>query len=246
MATLTNSFFDINKLPAEEGILVFPISMSRISNIQDAKHCWDYLLIFSPEKIIKPLVGLNFFYCDYLYFSSDEKASTLKKKFSQLIVNHKNEFLNIIRKNPFYIEKAVSFTTWNQIYLDCKDFTRFFGELKRLYQSDEKLRGYMKEDAARAKKKLTLNQIDFFLEEILFSYLVTKGEVTLHNEFIQNHHKWILYCYPGKPLKAQIYIFQKNPFKRYNPNNKFDDAYYDLADKKLYNLAKIDLKTFDL
>ena len=53
---LTNQFFDINKLPAEEGILVFPISMSRISNSQSTKKCWAYMKIFSPEKIIKPQV----------------------------------------------------------------------------------------------------------------------------------------------------------------------------------------------
>ena len=233
--------FDINKLPAQEGILVFPISMSRISTSQDAKHCWDYLRIFSPDKIIKPLVGLNFFYGDYLYFNSDEKSSTLKKKFSQLIVNHKNELIKIIRKNPFYIEKAFSFTVWNQAYLDCKDFTARFGEMKKLYQEDKKFQEYLKEDAKEAKKKLTQNQIDFFLEEILFSYMIAKGQITLHNEFVHNHQKWILYCYPGKPLKAQIYFFKKNPFRLHNPNNTYENSFYDLSDKKLYNFSKINL-----
>src|SRR3989344_9643254 len=95
---LTNKFFDVNKLPSEEGILVFPISMSRISNTQSAKKCWEYLKIFSPEKIIKPLVGLNVIYSDYLYFNSDEKASDLKNKFMSLILSHKNEMLKIISK----------------------------------------------------------------------------------------------------------------------------------------------------
>ena len=93
---LINQFFDINKLPPEEGILVFPISMSRISNSQNAKNCWEYMKIFSPDKIIKPIVGLNFIYGDYLYFNSDEKASILKNKYLSLILSHKNNFLKII------------------------------------------------------------------------------------------------------------------------------------------------------
>jgi hypothetical protein len=35
MADLTNQFFDIKKLPAEWGILLFPISISRIANAQN-------------------------------------------------------------------------------------------------------------------------------------------------------------------------------------------------------------------
>jgi len=130
---LINHFFDINKLPNEEGILIFPISMSRISNSQSAKKCWEYIKIFSPKKIIKPLVGLNFIYGDYLYFNSDEKASILKNKFMPLILSHKNEFLKILSKNPFYIKQSFSFTTWNQVLLECKDFTNLLGKLKIFY-----------------------------------------------------------------------------------------------------------------
>ena len=116
-----NKFFDINKLPSEEGILVFPVSMSRISTSQSAKSCWEHMRIFSPDKIIKPLVGLNIIYSDFLYLYSDQKDSELKNKFSQLVINHKNELIKTINKNPFYIQQAFSFETWNQLYLACKE-----------------------------------------------------------------------------------------------------------------------------
>ena len=77
-----NKFYDINKFPAEEGILVFPISISKISNSQSAKKCFDYVKHFTFSKggkIIKPIVGLNVIYGDYLYFYSNEKAFKCKE-----------------------------------------------------------------------------------------------------------------------------------------------------------------------
>jgi len=34
-----NQFFDINKLPGEKGLLVFGLSMSKLSNRQNAENC---------------------------------------------------------------------------------------------------------------------------------------------------------------------------------------------------------------
>ncbi len=243
----TNQFFDINKLPSEEGILVFPISMSRISNSQNAKNCWKYMKIFSPNKILKPLVGLNFIYGDYLYFNSNEKASKLKNKFMPLVLSHRNEFLKTISKNPFYIEQAFSFTTWNQALLECKDYITLLGELKKFYKKDKSFQKYLKEDFERTrKKKLDENQLNFFLEEILLFYLITKGKMLFRNNYIQGHEKWILWCYPGKPLKSQIYLTQINLFGFHNKKNKFETCFYDLEEKKLYDFSRIDLDTLNL
>lgn len=241
----TNKFFDINKLPLEEGILVFPISMSRISNAQNSKKCWEYLKIFSPEKVVKPLIGLNFIYSDYLYFNSNEKASKLKEKFIQLMLNHKNEFLRILSKNPMYISKAFSFTTWNQVVLECRNFTMYLGELKKIYQKDKEFKKYLKEDVKKSEMKFNANQLNFFLEEILLSYLIAKGKVRLHNDYVQDHQKWILWCYPGKPLKSQIYVFQKNFLKLKNPKNTYENTMYDLEEKKLYDFSGIRLSSLN-
>lgn len=241
---LINQFFDINKLPSEEGILVFPISMSRISNSQNAKKCWEYMKIFSPEKIVKPVVGLNIIYGDYLYFNSDEKAAYLKNKFMPLVLSHKNEFLKILSKNPLYVERAFSFKTWNQILLECKDYTNLLGQLKKMYHTDKKFQKYIDEDLKTSRKKeLDENQLNFFLEENLLFYLIAKGKVLLRNEHVHGHEKWILWCYPGKPLKSQIYLFQINIFGFRNKKNKFENCFYDLEERKLYDFSRIDLDT---
>ncbi|MCC7571533.1 hypothetical protein KO465_09490 [Candidatus Micrarchaeota archaeon] len=240
---LTNQFFDINKLPAQEGLLIFPISMSRISNSQNAKRCFDHMKRFSPNKIIKPVVGLNMVYGDYLYLYSNEKASKLRKKFMPLILQHKNEFMKIISKNPMLIPQAFSFSTWNQILLASKDFVNLFGQIRKRYKGDSKFRKYLKEDfLASGKGKLDQNQIDFFLEETLIFHLITKGQIPLHNDYVKGHEKWVLWCYPGKPLKSQIYLSQKNFFNFKNKKNKFENCFYDLEEKKLYDFERLNLE----
>jgi len=244
---ITNQFFDLNKLPAEEGILVFPISMSRISNSQNAKNCFEYMKNFSPNKIIKPIVGLNFIYTDLLYLNFSENAIDIKNKFMPLASYHKNEFLKILSRNPIFIQKAFSFITWSQIYLESKDFIGLFGNLKKIYSKDKEFQKYVKEDSnSIGKTNLDDNQLNFFLEENLMSYLILKGKVRLSNNFIQGHEKWILYCYPGKPLKSQIYLFQQNFFGLMNRKNKYEDCFYDLEEKKLYDFKRVDLKTLQL
>lgn len=250
MTDLTNQFFDINKLPAKEGILLFPISMSRISNSQNAKSCFQYMEKFTFKgggKVITPLMGLNFVYGDFLYLYSNEKAFQLKNKFMSLITHHKNDFLRVLKKHPHYISKGVSFTTWNQLYLESKDFLRLFSELKKIYSKDKVFQKYILEDLKSVgKENLDENQLNFFLEENLMFYLILKGQIKLSNDFVQGHEKWILYCYPGKPLKSQIYLYQKNFFNLTNRKNKFEDCFYDLEESKLYDFNKIDLKKLQL
>ena len=95
-------------------------------------------------------------------------------------------------------------------------------------------------------KKLDENQVNFILEETLFVYLIAKGKVALKNDYIQDHEKWILLCYPGKPLKSEIYFFQKNLFKLTHPRNQYENAFYDLEEKKLYDFTRTDLESLDI
>ncbi|MFH0714996.1 MAG: hypothetical protein V1847_04270 [Candidatus Diapherotrites archaeon] len=243
---MSEQFFDINKLPAQEGILLFPISMSNISTSQSAQKCYEYMRIFSPSKISKPAVGLNFVYSDYLYFNSEKTASELKKKFGQLIISHKNEFLKILQKEsaksgmPKYIPKAFSFSVWNQLYLDAESFTNYLSEAKEIYSSDSGFKEAVQKDFQEYNKgQLDENQVNFFLEEIVMTYLIQKGKVRLRNDFVEDHEKWILYSYPGKPLNAKTYFFRKNFFKLKNPKNKFENGHYDLKEKCLYDMARM-------
>jgi hypothetical protein len=67
----------------------------------------------------------------------------------------------------------------------------------------------------------------------------------LPNEFIEGNQKWILFCYPGKPLKSTVYFYQLNPFKLDWKENPYQNACYDLENKKLYDFDRLDIETFD-
>ncbi len=249
-----NTFYDVNKFPAVEGMLVFPISMSRISNeSQNAKKYWQYLEHINPNKINKNVpnskVGAIFVYGDYLYLYSDEKADTLKRRYMDLVASHKNSFGNLLKGDPHLISDSISYKVWNQLYLDCDKFVFYLDSLKKIYDEDEKFQSYIKQDFEKLdnpKRLLDENQLYFFLEEHLMLYLIAKGQMKLENSFINGHEKWILVAYPGKPLKAHVYLHQKNFFNLDNPQNAYQNSWYDLEGKKLYDFNRIDLETFDL
>lgn len=244
---LTNQFFDINKLPKERGLLIFPISMSRIGTGQSAEKCLKFIKYFSPSKVSAPNIGLNFIYGDFLYLSSDEPANKLKRLFIDEILKHKNQMQKLLQKNnlDFQIQHAFNFQTWSDLYLDSKSFKNRYMELRRIYNKDKLFQRYVKEDVAEIKKELTENQIEFFLEEHLLMYLITKGETRLRNDYIQDFQNWILMSYPGKPPKHLAYLYQLNPFKLDNQKNKYQNCFYDLESKKLYDFERLDLDTWN-
>ncbi len=247
---------DINKLPSEEGILRFPISMARISNAQDANNCFDYIDHINPKKISAPKVWLNFCYWDFLYLYSKEKAIELKRKFSQLIVNHKNACKKIIQKPHFldwdtkkpifFIEKSFAFDVWNKLYIDYDyDIFEILMRLKKIYQEDLLFQKYIKEDLEFGHKKdLSDNQLMFFLEEHLIMYLISKWKIKLYNEYVPNYKRTLI-CYPWPMLKQHIYLLQKNFFKLENKNNKYENCRYNLEGKKIYDAMKIDLEKYN-
>jgi hypothetical protein len=56
-----NIFHNINQLPKQPGLLIFPISMSKIGNVQSAENCLKYIEKLA-EKIRYAEVGLVFLY----------------------------------------------------------------------------------------------------------------------------------------------------------------------------------------
>jgi hypothetical protein len=236
-------FFDINKLPKAEGVLLFGISMNQIDNIQSSKKCFEYMNIFIP-KVSIPFVGLNIVYADSLYLYSDKKACELKNKYHALAHGHKFGFIKLLKQNPQYTPTAFSFTTWNQMILNSKIFLTYFGELQAIYRGDEDFQYFLLKDINSTKDEVTQNQINFILEEILMFYLASKGKIRLQNDYIQDKQKWILWCYPGKPLLSEIYLYQKNFFNLKNPENIYENSFYDLDKQILYDFLKIDLRTF--
>lgn len=241
-----NKFFDINKFPPEKGLLLFGLSMNKLQNRQSAERCLEDIRTLAATKISKPLVGLNFIYSDFLYLYSDKSAPELKNSFMNQVISHRNGVQRLIEKSSmeFQIQHAFNYMVWNQLYVGTKDFNNLFNELKRIYQNDEKFQKYLAEDCEVYGREMEDNQVNFFLEEVLMMYLVSKNQVKLPNEYIENNQKWVLWCYPGKPLKSEVYIHQLNPFNLEWPDNPYQNCQYDLESKTLIDFERVDLETY--
>lgn len=246
MALEKNQFFDINRLPPSKGLLIFGLSMSKLGNRQNAESCMADIRHLATDKVSMPLIGLNFIYSDFLYLYSNRPAPELKNSFMNQIIDHKNGMQKLIEKNrvDFQIQHAFNYMVWSQLYVGTNDFRHKFEKLKKIYETDEKFQKYLAEDCEAFGREIEDNQVNFFLEEVLVMYLLSKNEIKLPNEFIEGNQKWILWCYPGRPLKSEVYIHQMNPFQLNWPENPYQSSQYDLEAKQLIDFNRVDLETY--
>lgn len=240
---MENTFYDINQLPSEEGLIVFGISMNRIGNIQSSEKCFNYMANLANKIVKTEGVGLVTLYSDYLYFHSDEPAHILRDRYKELMLAHKDGFMNLVKKDPRWIFKAFSFLTFGQVMLDnSKEFKRALDKILQMYNDDILFKKYVEEDAKKTEHGFGEKDILFILEEITLFYLAAKGVIVFNNLLVNKTEKWILNAYPGRPLKSEIYLFQKNPLNLSNQQNKYENSFYDLDGKVLYDLTKCSLE----
>ena len=239
-----NQFFDIKPLK-DWGIIWFPISMANISTKQGVKNCMEWIKFFG-KKAGEPKIGLSTTYTDFLYLNSKETSRKLKEKFMIQMVAHKNGIKNEVHKNrnELQIQHSFHFETWGNLYLEIEgDFNSYFRKIKEMYNKDKNFQKFVKEDCRFYKRRLTPDQINFFLEEHLMIYLILNMKVKFRNEYVQGREKWILLVYPGVPPKGQVYLAQKNPF-RFKTENKFLGQ-YNVENKRFYDFNNIDLETWN-
>lgn len=242
----TNEFFDLNKFPKEEGILFFGISMNLIGNKQSPEKCFEYLNWIDTKIEKTEGIGMVMWYGDYLYFQSQEPAKLLRDRYKELMLSHKNGFLKIILKDPAWIKKAFSFYTFGQVMLDNSEiFSSAWDKILMFYKNDATFMEYVEDDCKNSGHGLGEGEIMFILEEITAYYLASKGQLNFNNRFVPGTEQWVLLGYPGKPLKSEVYLYQKNPLELSNPKNKFENCYYDLEGKKLYDYSRLDIDTFN-
>lgn len=237
-------FFDINKLPISEGVILFGISMSRIGNTQSPKKCFEYLTHLASKIQHTDGIGMVMCYSDYLYFNSDDPAHTLRDRCTSLMVSHKNAFLNLLKKDRKWTHKAFSFTTFGQLLLDNADiYERAYKKVLELYKRDAAFRACVEEDGKDTGHGVGEREARFILEEITLFYLSQKGVFRLGNRFVTDAEKtWTLQAYPGTYLKSEVYVFRNNPLDLSNPKNVYEHSFYDLEKNVLVNYDKIRLE----
>ena len=238
-----NKFYDINKLPTTEGILLLGVSMSRIGNGQSPKKCFEYLTHLASKIQHTDGIGMVILYADYLYFHSEDPAHKLRDRFTELMISHKNAFMNLLKKDRQWTHKAFSFKTFGQILLENSgEYPQAFKSVQDLYKNDPLFKKYVDQDCSSAGRGTGVQAVNFILEEITIFYLSQKGLFSLYNPFVNDAEKsWTLQAYPGKPLLSEVYLFQNNPLNIHNPKNIYENCYYDLEDKIIYDYSRIDI-----
>jgi len=239
-----NEFFDLNKFPKEPGITYFGLSMPLLNNKQSPEECYK-MLEYLTSKIQVSNVGAQVVYTDNLYLYSPEKAVDLKLKHQKLIEEHKRGWLNLIKKNIYIIPSAYTFMTWGQLLLDCPKFSSYLIQWEKIYEQDEKLQNYIVKDIESTGREVNEYTIGYMLEEILVDYLIVKGQVRLQNDYTKDKEQWILNCYHGKPHRSYVYLHQKNFFDLHNTKNLYENSWYDVTNKKLYDFDRLDIETFE-
>lgn len=239
-----NEFFDINKFPKEPGITYCSVSMPLLSNKQTPEE-WYKIDLYVIPKIRVSNVGCVVGYSDGLYMYSPEEAMDLKLKYQKLIGDHKNGWLNLIKQNLMIIPRSFTFLTWQQLILDCDNFSFLFEKFKKIYDGDIKLQEFVDNDILAAGREISKYTVGYILEEILLDYLVVRGKVRLRNDYTQDKEEWILNIYHGKPHRSYVYLCQKNLMGIDNPKNVYQNSWYDATAKKLYEFDRLDIETFD-
>jgi hypothetical protein len=72
-----------------------------------------------------------------------------------------------------------------------------------------------------------------------------KGQVRLRNDYTMDGEEWILNTYHGKPHRSHIWLHQENCFQLDNSKNIYQNSWYDVVNRKLYDFDRLEIESFD-
>jgi hypothetical protein len=125
------------------------------------------------------------------------------------------------------------------IILNSPRYQEMINILRKREKEDPELRRLLKIDLNG--RSYTEANINFFLEEIVVSHLITEQFVDLPVT-LARPDEWRLMCYPGTTILSQVYVYQQNILeKNKNCINEYRGAMYNFKDKILEVFSDIKL-----
>ena len=222
------SEFDINKIK-NDGYLILPLSMTRLSNGQSPEFCYSVL-----EDFLKKLETFSndviLLYTNGLYFNSEDISFENRKKTTQQSLNHIYAFRKLVEKKKQFIPGAIHYLPIDYIIFNSSDFKEFFSELKKLESEDQAFRDLLIADSKN--KQYTEANINFLIEEIVVAHILRQKIVELPRTLVKSD-SWRLIAYPGKPLLSDIYQWKKKVLPQKDNLNPYSGSQYDLDTKQL-------------
>lgn len=229
---------DIKKLPIQNGVLIFPISMDKIKNELSAINLFSILenQIYSmwrnsPLKIMFLYTGDVF--AKYGLGEPRDYNYDIKK--------HKEECVRIINYSNDLSKDAFSFVNWDELFNTNKNISENLEKLKKIYLSDEIFQKLMYSDLKSANLGINSKNINFLLERMILPYLFVKGGFDFVDIFTKSVDRYNLICYSGNCPRILVYIHQMNFFNLGESSNVYEDSFYNFKSKFLFNFADINL-----
>lgn len=223
------SGFDINKIK-NDGYLILPLSMSRLSTGQTPEFYYEVLENFL-EKLETFSNDVVLLYTNGLYFNSEEISFENRKKTTQQALNHIYAFRNLIEKKKQFIPGAIHYLPIDYIIFNSPYFKEFFSILKKLETEDIVFRDLLVTDSK--DKQYTEANINFLIEEIVVAHILRQKLVELPRTLVKND-SWRLLAYPGRPLSSDIYQWKKNILPKKENGNPYSGSQYDLNSNQLF------------
>jgi hypothetical protein len=224
---------DLRKLPAD-GYLVFPLSMSRISNAQGAEECHKWLEFFEDKLSVFGL-DVVFLYTNGLYYNNEQSSLEVRKKTNGQMISHSNAVRNIVLKKRKYMPQALHFLPWDYIVLNSPQYEEFYLKLKKLDKEDKEFHELILEDLNDRKESEA--NVSFIIEEIVVTHLIRQKLVELPKTLVKKDN-FRLIVYPGQPLKSDIYQW-KNKILPQSKDFSFYASHYDISNKAIYNFDEV-------
>lgn len=235
-------YFDLNTVP-QNGFLIFPLSMSRLSNALSAEKIYEFLAFFEA-KLSHQSIDVILLYTNGLYLNSDENSSVLRKKLLNQMINHKSSFESMILKKKKFIPGSFHYLPWDYAILNASKYNDERARLAAHFNDDLPFRKALQYDLNIAGQKATEANLQYLLEELIISHLITEKEISFPHR-LAHEDGWRLLCYPGFPPVSLVYLWQKNLLGNRNDLSKthqvFARSLYHMEDRVL-----IDFKQFNL
>ncbi len=231
--------FDISSVP-KDGYLIFPLSMSRLANAQAGPVIYEFLKFFESKiKVIS--LDVIFLYTNDLYLNSEDKAIEIRKKTLNQMLSHKGEFLNLLLKERKYVPQAFHFLPWDYAVLNAENFQEAKNNLVAAKNRDSNFQKFVSNDLKKAGREETEANLNFLIEEIVVTHLLTQKEIPLPHT-LATSDGWRLICYPGDPIQSLIYTYKNNLLQR---RGDMPEKHLLFA-RSFYNMDKKILIDFDI
>ena len=238
--------FDISSVP-KDGYLIFPLSMSRLANAQAGPTLYEFLMFFESKiKVIS--LDVIFLYTNDLYLNSDDRAVDIRKKSLNQMLNHKAEFLGLLLKERKYVPQAFHFLPWDYAILNAENFQGAKSNLLEAKNKDQKFHKFLMNDLKKAGREETEANLNFLIEEIVATHLLTQKEIPLPHT-LATSDGWRLICYSGDPIQSLIYTYKNNLLSKRGDLSEqhllFARSFYNMDKKILIDFDVTNLEEVD-